>query len=225
MTDNNIIFNNLPFWKNLSKYEKDLVISQSVIVEYEKGKIIHSNEDKCLGMIYLVSGEIRTYILSDSGREITLFRLHNDDCCVLSASCVINEITFQSQMKAEKNCKVIILSSAVFSKLSNNNIYVRCYMYETLANRFSSVVKAMEQMLFINFDARLATFLMSETERTKKNEIKMTHEQVAMYINSAREVVARTLKKFEKDSIVELKRGTIIIRDLKKLSDIKNNFS
>lgn len=208
----------IPFWNYLSEKEKNLVIEQSAITEYEKGRIIYSDKDKCLGIIYLLSGEIRTYILSESGREITLFRLYNDDTCVLSASCVINEITFPTQMKAEKNCKIIIISSSVFSSLAANNIYVKSYMYETLTKRFSSVVKTMEQMLFSGFDSRLASFLVSEIERTGKKEIKMTHEQVAQHINSAREVVARTLKKFEKDGIVSLKRGTILITDTDKLN-------
>lgn len=214
------IIKKMPFWENLTDKEKEIILEQSVITEYEKGRIIHSDKDKCLGMMYIISGEIRTYITSEEGREITLYRLHKDDSCVISASCIITEITFPTQIKAEKDCKIIIISSSILSKINENNIYVRCYMYETLTKRFSSVVKAMEQMLFVNFDKRLATFLLSEKNRTDKTELKMTHEQIAMNINSAREVVTRTLKKFEKENIVTLKRGAIIINDENKLRKI-----
>lgn len=222
MSDKNIYLKILPFWEHLSSDEKNLINESSIITEYGKGKIIHSDDDKCLGMIYIISGEIRTYLLSEGGREITLFRLHDNDSCVLSASCIINEITFPSQMKAEKDCKVLTISSSIFSKIANQNIYLKCYMYELLTKRFSSVVKTMEQILFMGFDKRLATFLLSETKRTGSNEINMTHEQIAQHINSAREVVARMLKRFESDGIVELKRGSIKIIDIEKIKAIND---
>lgn len=220
MADKNIYFKNFPFWEHLSNDEKNLINESSTITEYEKGRIIHSDQDKCLGMIYIISGEIRTYLLSEGGREITLFRLYDNDSCVLSASCIINEITFPSQMKAEKDCKVMIISSSIFSKIAHQNIYLKCYMYELLTKRFSSVVKTMEQLLFMGFDKRLATFLVSESKRTGSSEIHMTHEQIAQHINSAREVVARMLKRFELEGIVTLKRGTIKIINIDKIKKI-----
>lgn len=222
MSDKSIYFKNLPFWEHLSSDEKKLIIENSTITEYEKGRIIHSDEDKCLGMIYIISGEIRTYLLSEGGREITLFKLYDNDSCALSASCIISEITFPSQMKAEKDCKVLIISSSIFSKIANQNIYLKCYMYELLTKRFSSVVKTMEQLLFLRFDKRLATFLLSECKRTGSREIHMTHEQIAQHINSAREVVARMLKRFELNGLVELKRGSIKIIDIEKIKTIND---
>lgn len=218
--DNNI-YEKLPFWQNLTDNEKNIVRTYSVIQKYEKGKIIHSDNEKCLGMFLLISGEIRTYVISPEGREITLFKLHNNDCCVMSASCVISQLTFSSQMIAQNDCEILLISANIFSKLVQNNIYVKCYMYEVLTERFSSVMQTMQEILFMGFDQRLANFLISETDRTGTNEIKMTHEQIAQHINSAREVVARMLKRFSNDGIVELKRGTIIIKDKNKLIDLQ----
>lgn len=210
----------LPFWDKLSESEKEFVNTYSNVVEYEKGRIIHSDDDNCLGMIMMLEGEIRTYILSPEGREITLFRLYKNDCCVMSASCVIKEINFSSQMVAEKDCKILVISSGIFSRLAEKNIYVKCYMYEVLANKFSSVMITMQQILFKGFDKRLAEFLVAETERTGTNVIKMTHQQIAQHTNSAREVVARMLKKFNDEGIVEVHRGVIKIIDKDKLENI-----
>lgn len=209
-----------PFWDKLSESEKEFVNTYSNVVEYEKGRIIHSDDDNCLGMIMMLEGEIRTYILSPEGREITLFRLYKNDCCVMSASCVIKEINFSSQMVAEKDCKILVISSGIFSRLAEKNIYVKCYMYEVLANKFSSVMITMQQILFKGFDKRLAEFLVAETDRTGTNVIKMTHQQIAQHTNSAREVVARMLKKFNDEGIVEVHRGVIKIIDKDKLENI-----
>lgn len=209
-----------PFWSNLNENEKNLVLRSTVIRNYAKGTDIYGYKDSCLGMIYIISGNIRVYILSDEGREITLFRYGNGNSCVLSSSCVIEQITFDTHMKAESDCQLMILNSGTFGKLTEQNIFVRCYMYETLSERFSSVMWVMQQILFAKFDSRLASFLISEYERTGSLEIRMTHEQIAQYVNSAREVVARMMKRFSSDGLVELKRGTVILKnttELKKL--------
>lgn len=210
----------LPFWDRLTDSEKEFISSYSTVIEYEKGRIIHSDDDNCLGMIMMLEGEIRTYVLSPEGREITLFRLYKNDCCVMSASCVIKELNFSSQMIAEKDCKILVISSGIFSRLAEKNIYVKCYMYEVLANKFSSVMITMQQILFKGFDKRLAEFLISETERTGSNTVKMTHQQIAQHTNSAREVVARMLKRFNDEGIVEIRRGVITVIDKEKLEDI-----
>lgn len=210
----------IPFWSKLSENEKSLVLRSTVIRSYAKGTDIYGFRESCLGMIYIINGSIRVYILSDEGREITLFRYESGETCVLSSSCVIDQITFDTHMEAESDCTLMILNSGSFRKLTDQNIFVRCYMYETLSERFSSVMWTMQQILFERFDSRLASFLISEYERTGSVEIRMTHEQIAQYVNSAREVVARMMKRFSSDGLVELKRGTVILKntaELKKL--------
>ena len=213
----------LPFYDNLTKQEKELILSNWSQRNYKKGQLIYSNSDECLGHILVCSGNVRAYINSEEGREITLFRLENNDTCVLSASCVISQISFDTQMTAVSDVTLLVLNSAVFKRLSEQNIYVKCYMYELLANRFSSVVKTMQQIIFMGYDKRLAIFLLSELERTKKSEIKMTHEQIAEYTNSAREVVARMLKRFASDGILEYKRGSITVKNISLLRAIAEN--
>ncbi|MGN0348606.1 MAG: Crp/Fnr family transcriptional regulator [Roseburia sp.] len=220
MDDKKKYLERLPYWAHLSANEKKLVEDHSALHTYARNGILHSYGTECLGMILLLSGELRTYILSEEGREITLFRLYEGDACVLSASCVIRQITFDPQMIADTDCTVLVVSSGIFSKLAEQNIYVRCYMFEVLSQRFSSVVWTMQQILFMGFDARLASFLVSEYDRTGTNEIEMTHEQIARHISSAREVVARMLKRFVERGLVDLKRGRILIKDIDGLRNL-----
>ena len=207
------ILTKLPFWASLTEQEKEILRKSAVIRRYEKGSFIHSSDRDCLGMLFILSGEIRTYILSDEGREVTLFRLYAGDLCVLSASCVINQITFDTQLTAQKDTELLILPAAILASLKEKNVHLRCFLYEQATKSFSDVMWAMQQILFKRLDQRLAAFLLSEADRTGTDTITMTHEQIAQHISSAREAVARMLKQFTEEGLVELRRGTIIIKD------------
>lgn len=215
------ILNKLPFWASLTEQEKEILRKSAVIRRYEKGSFIHSSDLDCLGMLFILSGEIRTYILSDEGREITLFRLYPNDLCVLSASCVISQISFDTQMTARQDTEVLIIPPNITTLLKEQNISVRCFLYEQATERFSEVMWAMQQILFKGLDQRLAAFLVEECERTNSNAVRMTHEQIARNISSAREAVARMLKQFTQDGLVELKRGEIIIKDTDGLKRLR----
>lgn len=215
------ILTKLPFWASLTEQEKEILRKSAVIRRYEKGSFIHSSDRDCLGMLFILSGEIRTYILSDEGREITLFRLYPNDLCVLSASCVISQISFDTQMTARQDTEVLIIPPNITALLKEQNISVRCFLYEQATERFSEVMWAMQQILFKGLDQRLAAFLVEECERTNSNTVRMTHEQIARNISSAREAVARMLKQFTQDGFVELKRGEIIIKDTDGLKRLR----
>ena len=210
----------IPFWKDLPEEEKETLRCSAFLRRYPKGSLIHGGQNECLGMLLLLQGEVRTYLLSEEGREITLFRLYAGDSCVLSASCVISQITFETHMTAAKNTTLLIVPSGVIAALSERELAVRCFFYEQATARFSDVMWSMQQILFRGLDRRLAAFLVQEAERTGASVIRMTHEEVAKHISSAREAVARMLKQFSEEGLVELKRGAIFLRDPAGLNTI-----
>ena len=211
----------LPFWKDLTERERETVQRSAVTRRYEKGALIHDGGSECLGLVLVLSGELRTYLLSDEGREVTLFRLHAGDLCVLSASCVISQITFDTQICAQRETEVLIIPASIVAALREQNLPVRCFLYELATQRFSDVMWAMQQILFKSLDRRLATFLLAEAERTGSSAIRMTHEQIAQHISSAREAVARMLKSFSEDGLVALRRGEIVLRDVDGLMKLQ----
>ncbi|MCI8810986.1 MAG: Crp/Fnr family transcriptional regulator [Oscillibacter sp.] len=207
----------LPFWEVLTKQEKEAVRNGASLRRYKKGAFVHSGGNECLGMLLLLKGEIRTYLLSDEGREVTLFRVYSGELCVLSASCVISQITFETQMTAQQDTETLTIPAGIIAALKEQNIHVRCFLYELAVQRFSDVMWSMQQILFKGLDRRLADFLLAEQERIKSNTIPMTHEQIARHISSAREAVARMLKQFSEDCLVELKRGAVVLLDVDAL--------
>jgi CRP/FNR family transcriptional regulator len=167
-----------------------------------------------------VSGQIRTYLMSEEGREITLFRITPGNCCVLSASCVISQITFDINLVAETDCDILIIPSPVFNRLTDENIYVKCFMYELICGRFSTVMWTMQQILFKKLDHRLADYLLKVYNETGSAKITVTQEQIATDINSAREAVARMLKHFADDGLLEVGRGSILLKNINALKSI-----
>lgn len=215
--DSVLLQNHLPFWTQLNQPQKDLVLSNAKCSHYSKGQSIHCGESDCIGLLFIKKGTIRTYITSEEGREVTLYRLEEGDICILSASCVLHTIDFDVSIDAESECDIIQFNSHTFSKLSAENVYVELFSYKLATERFSDVMWAMQQILFTSFDKRLATFLLDESTKNKSLELAMTHEQIAKYLGTAREVVSRMLKYFSKEELVTLSRGGITIRDKEKL--------
>lgn len=210
----------LPFWKHLSEAERKLLLDNSRPVYYSSKQHIHLGDNDCVGVLIIKSGTIRIYIVSEEGREVTLYRLQSGDVCVLSASCVLQSIDFDVSIDAESDCEVLQLSASTFSELSDHNVYVELFSYKLATERFSDVMWAMQQILFISFDRRLAGFLLDECNRTGSDNISLTHEQIAKYLGSAREVVSRMLKYFSSEGYVKLSRGGITLTDRSGLKNL-----
>ncbi|MCI9007218.1 MAG: Crp/Fnr family transcriptional regulator [Lachnospiraceae bacterium] len=220
MEKNREIFQRLPFWEKLTEEQKAYAIQHGSVRHYGKDSLIYDGGSVCLGMACVLKGSIRVSLLSEEGREITLFRLEQGEPCVLSASCVISQITFETCMTAEQDCDLLVIGAGAFRKLTEKSIYVKCFQYELMTERFSSVMWTMQQILFAKMDQRLAGYLVQEYDRTKSADIHMTQEQIAQQINSAREVVTRMLRRFAAEHLVKVKRGVITLLDVEGLRKI-----
>ena len=159
-------------------------------------------------------------MLSEDGKDLTLFRLESGDVCILSASCVLKLVRFEVLIEAETECRILVINAQFFSELAERNVWVENFSYKVAALRFSDVMDAIQRIFFLSIDKRLANFLLEEMEIKGTDVISLTHEQIARYIGSAREVVSRTLKSFYVMGAVELSRGGIKIIDKKLLQSM-----
>ena len=208
-----------PFWEKISDADREYICRNSHHVVYPKGKNIHDGSE-CSGVIFVCSGSLRLYMMSEEGKEITLYRLHKGELCMLSASCVLDAITFEVFVDAEQDSQCLVVSGPAFAAVSQRNPDIRIFALETAVSRFSDVMWVMQQVLFMSMDKRLAIFLFDESARTASDTIALTHEQIARYMGSAREVVSRMLKYFASEGIVEVSRGGVTILDKKRLRDL-----
>ncbi len=208
-----------PFWEKISDADREYICRNSHHVVYPKGKNIHDGSE-CSGVIFVCSGSLRLYMMSEEGKEITLYRLHKGELCMLSASCVLDAITFEVFVDAEQDSQCLVVSGPAFAAVSQRNPDIRIFALETAVSRFSDVMWVMQQVLFMSMDKRLAIFLFDESARTASDTIALTQEQIARYMGSAREVVSRMLKYFASEGIVEVSRGGVTILDKKRLRDL-----
>ena len=208
-----------PFWEKLSKNDKEYLCQNSSIVHFEKEQVLHSGNE-CSGLYIVRSGRLRLYMLSEDGREITLYRLTTGEICMLSASCVLQSIAFDVYIESEGSSECVMIASSAFGTVSERVLEVKNYALEIAVQRFASVMWIMQQIVFMSTDRRLAIFLLDEVTVNGNDTINMTHEQIARHIGTAREVVTRMLKHFSNDGWLEVTRKGIKILDIKKLRDI-----
>lgn len=203
----------LPFWKHLTAEERILLQNRSYYLQYRQGQQLRSAGTQCLGVLLVLSGTLRTYLLSPDGREMTLSRTRSGETYLLTASCVLESISFDTHVDAEEDCEVLLIPSDVFSVLVEQNLQVECDSYKMLADGYADVVSSIERLIFLSLEQRIASFLLDESAETGAGQLQMTHEQIAVSIGSARVAVNRALHQMAKKGLVELSRGSIRLAD------------
>lgn len=209
-----------PFWQGLSEEWKARLTEAAVYRKIEKGTVVHSGSADCLGLLLVCSGQLRAYIISEEGREITIYRLFERDICLFSASCMMRNIQFDITIEAEKDTEAWVIPPKPYRKLTEESAAAANYTNEVMGSRFSEVMWLMEQIMWNRFDRRLASFLLEESALEGSDSLLITHEKIANHLGSAREVVTRMLRYFQREGLVELSRGTICILSREKLAEI-----
>ena len=210
--------NYFPIWDQLSEAHRNEILATLVTQTVKKGTVIHNGSNDCTGVIMVKAGQLRSYILSEEGREITVYRLFERDMCLFSASCMIRSIQFEVIIEAEKDTEYWMIPVHIYRRIMAESAAVANYTNELMASRFSDVMWLMEQIMWKSLDKRLAAFLLEESDIEGTNSLKITHENIANHLGSHREVITRMLKYFQNEGMVTLSRGTVTITDADKIA-------
>ena len=204
-----------PVWDKLQS-DQQARIFRSV----KKGTMLHNGDEDCTGLLLVKSGQLRAYILSEEGREITLYRLFDRDLCLFSASCIMRSIQFAVTIQAEKDTDLWVIPAEVYQDMMEQSAPISNYTNELMASRFSEVMWLIEQVMWKSLDKRVAAFLLEEAAIEESHELKITHEVIANHLGSHREVITRMLRYFQKEGAVQLRRGSVELTDFAKLREI-----
>ena len=207
-----------PVWDKLTNAERALLTESVTFRSVPAGTVLHNGDADCVGMFLIRSGQLRAYVLSETGREVTLYRLLERDMCLFSGSCMLASIQFQITVSAEKDTGLWVIPVATYQKLMETSIPMANYTNELMAAHLSEVMWLVDQILFRSMDSRLASFLLSESGIEESEQLCITHEQIAGHLGTAREVVTRMLRYFQSEGMVRLSRGDVTLTDRKKLS-------
>lgn len=208
-------------WNKLTPAQQNTIAASVVRDTAPKGTILHNGSVDCTGLLLIRSGQLRAYILSDEGREITMYRLFDRDICLFSASCMIPSIQFEIFIEAEKETEYWLIPVYIYKAIMEESAVVANYTNELMATRFSEVMWLMEQIMWKSLDKRLAAFLVEEVSIEGTSRLKITHEAIANHLGTHREVVTRMLRYFQNEGMVALSRGTVEITDENKLNDLQ----
>ena len=206
-----------PIWNKLTADQQKRISDLADLHHSQAGTVLHDGGANCLGMLLVRSGQLRAYMLSEEGREVTICRFFDMDICLFSASCVMPNMQFDIFIEAEKDSEVYVIPACLFQNLMDESIFVANYARNLITNHFSELMWLMEQIMWKRFDVRLAEFLLEECALEGTYSLKITHEKIANHMGTAREVVTRILRYFQNEGMVRLTRGTVDIIDPEKM--------
>ncbi|MDD2231393.1 MAG: Crp/Fnr family transcriptional regulator [Sphaerochaetaceae bacterium] len=197
--------------------EKRQVAQSSFLLDIKKGDTVLTSDSPCFGVMFIITGRLRTFLISDDGREVDLFYVDPGEVSVLTASCLIKAITFEVHVTADEDSTAILIPTSTFGKIQHENLRIENFVYRAANERFSDVMWTMQQMLFLPVQQRVAIYLHDECVRTGSCEIQTTHKQIAQALGTAREVVTRILRIMQQKHIISISRGSITVTDKKEL--------
>ena len=215
--------NYFPIWNKLTPEQQARVANSVDFLKVSQGTLLHDSSAECLGLLLIKSGQLRAYILSDEGREITLYRLLEHDVCLLSTSCAMPDMQFDIMIEAEKDSEFWSIPACLYKNLMDESLAVANYSNSLMSSHFSEIMWLMEQIMWKSFDKRLAGFLLEECRLEDTVSLKLTHEKIANHLGTAREVVTRMLRYFQGEGLVQLSRGTITVTNKAGLAALQED--
>lgn len=216
----------LSFFPHLTREQQGAFLQSAKRVRFAAGEVIYTPEQEktgmagMMGMIWVLSGSIRTVMVSETGRKAPLFHLREGQMCVPASSCALASVCFALEATAETDSELLIIPEAVYAGAERENIYVQNFSYRMMADRLADLSESMRQLLFLSLEQRLATYLLEESRQRKSSVLLLTQEQAAESIGSAREAVSRCLKKLKEKGLVDVERGRVELLDKKGLYEL-----
>ena len=212
-----------PIWDKLTPQQQERLSQGAGLRRAKKGAILHNGTMDCLGLLLVREGQLRAYIYSDNGREVTIYRLFERDICLFSASCIMQSIQFDITIEAEKDSQFWVIPPELYKSVMEQSAPLANYTSQIMASRFTDVMWLVEQIMWKSLDQRLAAFLLEESGLEGSQALKLTHEKIANHMGTAREVVPRMLRYCQDEGVVSLSRGTVSILDAEKLLKMQDS--
>jgi CRP/FNR family transcriptional regulator len=210
-----------PGLTDLSASVSDLLDQRAVSAKLKKDAVIFGPGNAAENLLLLVSGTVRVQQLSEAGREIVLYRVHAGESCVLTTACLLAFEDYSAEGIAETDVEAILIPRDTFDEMMSVSKEFRAFVFEAYSKRITDLFMVIEEIAFKRMDIRVAQKLLELQDA--QNILHLTHQQMAVELGTAREVISRQLKEFERRGWLTLSRGAIELRDgaaIKRLADV-----
>jgi CRP/FNR family transcriptional regulator len=205
----------LPFLEGDSSELRQLVMAEGSIVRLAAGDFFLREGDSCGHFAFLLSGRMRVFKLAESGQEITLYHVSAGEACPLNVSCILSDRPVPAMARVEEDVEALVLPARSFRKWVTEFASLQTFVFRMFSERLAEVMSLVEEVAFRKMDQRLARYLdeIFQREGGAAPAVEVTHAQIASELGTAREVVSRLLKEFERLGAIELSRGRISLLD------------
>lgn len=180
-----------------------------LVEKIDRDAIILNENEQCSHVLFLLSGEIEVYKISENGKVFQLYTINEGESCVLNLSCVLSDNNYLAYAKALTDVECVLIPRSTFLRIFNEEEHLRKYVFALISTRLIQITSKVEGIVLESIDTRLRTWLLNQ----KSEIIYATHDEIANQLGSAREVISRQLKKMEKDNKVKLYQGKIRLVD------------
>jgi len=202
----------------LAAEDRALLAQRAQTAALSAGTTVFSPGSPCGLYLLVLEGSIRVQMIADTGREIVLYRVRRGESCVLTTACLLGAEVYPAEGVVEEATRGVAVPAAVFDELMARSDEFRRFVFAGYGRRVADILATMQAAVFHRVDARLARHLAARGP----GPIEVTHQDLAVELGTAREVVSRHLKAFEKRGLVRLGRGTVEVIDrpaLARLTD------
>lgn len=211
-----VVSSKCPFWNDLTNEEKISMLKNAQAERYRKGETINS-----YGVIFLTSGIVRGYIITEEGKELTVGHLLPGDIGVMPSVGKEQDFQFNVNLEAAETVELVKIPLDVICNIEAHNNKVALFLLKTAGRRYVQAINTIQSVMSKSLEARIAEYLSFRADLSQRLVLKLTHEDIAKCISSSREVVTKEMKKMVADGLVELRRGIVIIKDLKRIKEIQ----
>lgn len=195
----------------LPREVRNRLIDLARIIHMDAGAQVFGPANVPDSLFFLYEGRIRVSQSSESGREITLYRVDAGESCVLTTACMLAEEAYNAEGVAETGITAVVLPKPAYNQLVAEEEAFRKFVFAAYSKRLIDLLRVVDDVAFGHMDMRLAERLLALAGDLK--EIFSTHQQLASELGTAREVVSRVLSDFQKREIIAQSRGRIALID------------
>ncbi len=206
------LMQSFPLLENTTSEFRQQFFRNATLLQIPAHHTIAAEGSECVQLALLVSGKVRVYKLSDSGREITLYRISSGDSCVLTAACMMSDIQFPAIAVTETDAEAVVIPARQAREWMSGSKPWSAFIFGLIAKRLVDVISVLEDVAFHRMDERIAAYLIAIASQGPT--VNITHHEIASDLGSTREVVSRILKDFESKALVKGVRGKLTIIDL-----------
>lgn len=183
---------------------------QAKEVKIPSGTQVAFENEACARLPFVISGTLRVFKTASDGRSITLYDIEPGESCVLTMSCILSGEPFPATAESIGETILLIIPSDAWARWVDSSPALRRYSHKIAARRLSSVIATLSEVAFHRVNQRIARLLL---KRTENGDLQATHQQIADELGTAREVVSRILKDFEREGWIVLSRNTVSLKE------------